>query len=117
MPFAAAADVTVTLQIDLGHPALPSYKECDVTVPAGSNVGAVLDQAEEDGCISGWESASFPGFGRYVTCVDGLCEEVVTYWAFYVNGAYASAGIDDTPVAAGSTYTFAYEQWAVQLPL
>lgn len=26
------------------------------------------------------------------------------YWAFYVDGAYASAGMDDTPVVAGSRY-------------
>lgn len=116
VPFASAADVTVTLQIDLVHRATPSYKECDVTLPAGSTVGALLDQAAADGCISSWESSSFPGFGRYVTCLDGLCEQIVTYWAFYVNGHYASAGIDDTPVTAGSTYTFVYEQWAVQLP-
>lgn len=88
---------------------------CDVTVAAGSNVGDVLDQAVADGCISSWESKSFPGFGRYVTCIESVCEQVPTYWAFYVDGAYATEGIDSTIVAEGASYSFDYTQWVVQL--
>jgi len=30
------------------------------------------------------------------------------YWAFYVNGDYAMAGADDTPIDAGCNYAFVY---------
>lgn len=113
---AATDDVTVRLQVNAGHPALPGWRDCMVTVPAGSNVGDVLDQAEEDGCITQWSYDTFPGFGRYVTSIDHVPGAIATYWAFYVGGFYANEGIDDTIVAEGSTYKFTYEQWVVPLP-
>ena len=41
-------------------------------------------------------------FGDYD--VDG------TYWAFYINGAYAMSGVDSTEIVAGETYTFKVEK-------
>lgn len=112
---AAADDVTVTLQVNAGNALLPGWRDCDVTVPAGSNIGAVLDQAVVDGCILEWSSSSHPGFGRYVTSIDHVGEQLPTYWAFRVDGAYSNTGIDDTLAEGGSTYKFTYEQWAVAL--
>ena len=31
------------------------------------------------------------------------------YWAFYVNGEYASAGVDATDITEGATYAFKVE--------
>lgn len=114
---AAEETVVATLVVDLVHPTLPDQRSCDVVVPAGSNVGDLLDAAVDQGCLSSWESSSFPGFGRYVTCIDGICEQVVTFWAFRVDGAFSNSGIDATPVLAGSSYQFTYEQWPAPLPL
>lgn len=114
LPLAATAqsdgDVTAILDVDLVG---AQYKECAVTVPGGSNVGDLLDAAVAQGCIDSWTYDEFPGFGRFVTSIDGIPAAVVTYWAFYVDGAYAQNGIDTTTVEDGHTYTFNYEQWVV----
>ena len=47
------------------------------------------------------------GYGMYVTTVDGETLDWDTdgmYWAFYVDGAYASTGVDTTPITEGATY-------------
>lgn len=31
------------------------------------------------------------------------------YWAFYINGEYASTGVDSTNIEAGATYTLKAE--------
>lgn len=108
----AAGLVTATLEVDLVG---VDYKECIETVPVGSTVADLLDAATESGCIDGWEHAEFTGFGRYVTSIDGIPETPVTYWALYVDGAYAETGIDATFVENGHTYRFNYEQWAVPI--
>lgn len=67
-------------------------------------VGAVL-QAE--GLIQGEEGQ----YGLYIKVVDGesaVYEENGAYWGFYVNGEYASQGIDLTPIEDGATYTLEY---------
>jgi len=33
-----------------------------------------------------------------------------TYWAFYVNDAYATSGVDVTPIEAGAKYAFKVEK-------
>lgn len=116
IPFAAGSDaVTVTLQVNAGISSAPAWRDCGVTVPAGSNVGDVLDQAVADGCILAWSAAEFPGFGRYVTSIDHVTEAVATYWAFRFNGEYSQTGIDATFVFGGETILFTYEQWIAQL--
>jgi hypothetical protein len=113
LPFALAAEtVTVTLEVDvLGN----DHKSCEVAVPAGSNAGAVLDAAVDQGCLLRWTSQEYPGFGRYVDCIDLLCGAVATYWAFYANGGYSDVGIDAYPVAEADVLRFNYEQWVVIL--
>ncbi len=32
------------------------------------------------------------------------------YWAFYINGEYATTGVDTTDIVAGTTYTFKAEK-------
>lgn len=59
----------------------------------------------EQGLISGDEG----DYGLYVKTVDGLTLDYETdgkYWAFYVDGEYAMAGVDSTDITDGSTYAF-----------
>ena len=68
----------------------------------------VGDALEELGLIEGEDSE----YGLYVTTVDGLTADYDTdgqYWAFYVDGAYATSGVDTTEIDPGSTYTFQVE--------
>ncbi len=51
-------------------------------------------------------------YGLYVKTVDGVTldyEKDKKYWAFYVNGAYASSGVDSTDVKSGEVYEFRAE--------
>ena len=61
----------------------------------------------EEGLISGEEGE----YGLYVTEVDGVAVEGNTYWAFYINGEYASTGVSDTPLEDGSTYLMQVEAY------
>lgn len=50
-------------------------------------------------------------FGMYVTTVDGeeaIYEKNGAYWALYVDGEYASQGIDQTPLVDGGSYKLVY---------
>jgi len=52
-------------------------------------------------------------YGLYVKTVNGITADYdadQTYWAFYVNGEYASSGVDTTPIEEGMTYTFKVEK-------
>ena len=63
----------------------------------------------EEGLIAGEEGQ----YGLYVTEVNGIVADYnvdQTYWAFYVNGEYASSGVDTTDVEDGSTYSFKVEK-------
>ncbi len=51
-------------------------------------------------------------YGLYVKTVDGITVDYDTdgkYWAFYVNGEYASGGVDSTDITEGYTYSFKVE--------
>lgn len=70
-----------------------------------TTVGEALLDA---GLIDGEDGA----YGLYVKTVNGTTLDYDTdgkYWAFYVNGEYASSGVDSTNIEAGSTYTFKAE--------
>ena len=57
------------------------------------------------GLIAGEDS----DYGLYVKTVMGITLDYDTdgkYWAFYVDGAYAATGVDQTELTAGSTYAF-----------
>ena len=52
-------------------------------------------------------------YGLYVKTVNGITADYDTdgvYWAFYVNGEYATSGVDTTPVTEGDSYSFKVEK-------
>lgn len=57
----------------------------------------------DEGLISGEQGE----FGLYIKTVCGethIFEDDGMYWAFYIDGEYASAGVDSTPITAGAVY-------------
>lgn len=51
-------------------------------------------------------------FGLYVKTVNGITVDYDTdgkYWAFYIDGEYALAGVDATDITEGATYSFKVE--------
>lgn len=51
-------------------------------------------------------------YGLFVKTVNGITADYDAdgvYWAFYVNGEYATSGVDSTPVTAGADYAFKVE--------
>lgn len=63
----------------------------------------------ELGLISG----DMGDYGLYVKTVDGVTADYDkdgTYWAFYVDGAYAMSGVDTTEIEEGKTYCFKVEK-------
>ncbi len=70
-----------------------------------TTVGAAL---LEVGLIAGDDSE----YGLYVKTVDGVTLDYDTdgkYWAFYIDGEYASTGVDSTDIVPGSAYAFKAE--------
>lgn len=70
-----------------------------------ATVGAALQAL---GLISGEEGA----YGLYVTTVGGETvkfEDGGHYWSFYIDGEYASTGVDATPITPGESYAFRVE--------
>lgn len=65
-----------------------------------TTVGTALSQL---GLIDGT-----PGdYGLYVTTVNGITLDYDTdgkYWAFYIDGEYASSGVDTTEISEGAHY-------------
>lgn len=69
-------------------------------------VGAAL---QEEGLISGEEG----DYGLYVKTVNGITADYdtdKTYWAFYIDGEYATSGVDTTAIQEGSKYMFKVEK-------
>ena len=51
-------------------------------------------------------------YGLYIKTVNGVTLDYDAdgaYWAFYINGEYASTGVDSTNIEAGVTYTLKAE--------
>ena len=60
------------------------------------------------GLIAGEDGA----YGLYVKTVNGITvdyDKDGKYWAFYVNGEYASSGVDKTAITDGAKYSFKAE--------
>lgn len=73
-----------------------------------TNKSTVGEALEKLGLIEGTEGQ----FGLYVNKVNGIYAEYEvtgTYWAFYVNGEYASTGIDMTEIVNGNSYAMIIE--------
>ncbi|MBR4857633.1 MAG: DUF4430 domain-containing protein [Clostridia bacterium] len=69
----------------------------------------VGEALEELGLLEGSEGE----FGLYVNKVNGIYaqyEVTGTYWAFYVDGVYASLGIDMTEITDNATYEMKIEK-------
>ncbi len=63
-------------------------------------VGAALI---ENGLIAGEDGE----FGLYIKSVNGITADYnadQTYWAFYINGEYATSGVDTTDITEGAEY-------------
>ena len=68
-------------------------------------VGAALVKA---GLIAGEDSQ----YGLYVKTVNGTTLDYTKdgkFWAFYINGAFASTGVDSTQIKDGEVYSFRAE--------
>lgn len=78
-------------------------KETDFTISTDKKtVGEAL---LEENLIAGDESE----YGLYVKTVNGVTldyDKDGKYWAFYINGEYASTGVDSTDITAGAEYAF-----------
>jgi len=71
-----------------------------------TTVGAALLDV---GLIAGEESE----WGLMVMEVDGVVADWdanQSFWAFYVDGGFAMAGVDETDIESGVTYAFVYTQ-------
>ena len=69
----------------------------------------VGDALLEHNLIAGDDGA----YGLYVKTVNGITADYdvdQTYWAFYVNDAYASSGVDSTTITVGDSYSFKVEK-------
>ena len=69
----------------------------------------VGDALLEVGLIEGEDSA----YGLFVKKVDGIVADYdidKTYWAFYVDGQYASSGVDTTEIVTTNKYSFKVEK-------
>lgn len=74
-----------------------------------TNKKTVGEALLEHGIIAGDESS----YGLYVKTVNGVTldyDKHKMYWAFYVDGNYATAGISETEIKEGSTYTYKAEK-------
>jgi hypothetical protein len=114
----SADDVAATLAVEYGYHLLPAPVTCSLAVHAGGNVADLLDAAVASGCVKSWSAVDYgtPGHpNRFVDCLDALADLCArdavldgTFWAFYVNGALASTGIDQTLLHAGDKVELAY---------
>lgn len=68
-----------------------------------SSAASVGESLVAEGLIEGHETE----YGLYIDTVNGITADWdadQTYWAFYINGEYATTGIDGTEIVADTTY-------------
>ncbi len=78
-----------------------SEKSFDIKTDAKTVGDALINEK----LISGESSQ----YGLMVDTVNGIKYDYTAdgaYWAFYVNGEYASTGVDSTDIVDGATYSF-----------
>lgn len=107
----AHASTTIHLDVDLARAA--PLADCDVAVPAGSDVIDVLDQAQASGCIDSYSGTYYAQYDSYlVDCINDICTTGTAYWALYVGGEYASGGANSYNLPTdGNRVEFSYEAW------
>ncbi|MBR2310460.1 MAG: DUF4430 domain-containing protein [Oscillospiraceae bacterium] len=75
----------------------------ETTFEYTSSAASVGEALVAEGLISGHETE----YGLYIDTVNGITADWdadQTYWAFYINGEYATTGIDGTAIVADTTY-------------
>ena len=80
--------------------------ETELKIRTDKNV--VGEALQELGLLAGEEGP----YGLYVKTVNGITYDYDAdgkYWAFYINGEYASTGVDVTEITDGATYSFKAE--------
>lgn len=78
------------------------------TLSVATNEEILGEYLEKEGIIEGAEGP----YGMYIAKVEGekaVYEEDNAYWAFYVDGEYASTGVDQTNIENGKVYQLKYE--------
>lgn len=112
---AGSGTADVTIVINHGYKLMPADLECAVTVPEGASTSAALDAAVASGCLASWSGVNFgteENPDRYVSCVNGECEQLVLAWAYYEDGVLAGHGIDSASLWDGAVVTLTYSTWA-----
>lgn len=75
----------------------------ETTFEYSSSAASVGEALVAEGLIEGHETE----YGLYIDTVNGITADWdadQTYWAFYINGEYATTGIDGTEIVADTTY-------------
>lgn len=107
------ADAQYTEDTELGEGAMTITFECTaegkaVTFTIHTDAEFLRAALEDNGLIAGDESE----YGMYVKTVNGMTADYDAdgcYWSLYVDGEYASTGVDTTPVTDGASYAFVCE--------
>lgn len=84
-------------------------EEKTVTFTVNTDKETVGDALFEHGLIDGDEG----DYGLYIKVVNGITADYdvdKSYWAFYIDGEYATSGVDTTDVAEDVTYRLEYEK-------
>ena len=82
-----------------------------ITFTVNTDKATVGEALLELGIVAGDDTE----YGLYVKTVNGVTLDYDTdgaYWAFYINGEYASTGVDATNIEAGATYALKAEKAA-----
>lgn len=77
----------------------------ETTFECTSDKATVGEALVEEGLIQGHDTE----YGLYVDSVNGITADWDTesaYWSFYIDGEYATTGVDSTELTDGATYSF-----------
>lgn len=75
----------------------------ETTFEYTSDATSVGEALVAEGLVVGHEAS----YGLYIDAVNGIdadWDNDQTYWAFYINGEYATTGISDTEITADTIY-------------
>lgn len=75
----------------------------ETTFEYTSSAASVGDALVAEGLVEGHDG----DYGLYIDSVNGIAadwDKDQTYWAFYINGEYATTGIGETAITADTTY-------------
>lgn len=75
----------------------------ETTFEYTSDAASVGEALVAEGLVVGHEAS----YGLYIDAVNGIAadwDNAQTYWAFYINGEYATTGISDTEITADTVY-------------